>query len=167
MHVFGVDGFPPKFFLCYWDHIGINVIEALQYMFTLGDMPYQWNAGLIFFIPKLEGVVVDIKKWCSITILNTIYKIYAKILSLHMQPLSNYIIHKSQTSFIQEHTIFYNIFMFWELTTLAKEKDVDLVVQLLNYGKAYDRVDWSFLEEVMLRLGFPMAQVVAIRDLCI
>ena len=56
------DGFPPEFFLCYWDHIGISVTEALQKVFTLGDMPYQWNAELIFFIPKLEGVVVDIKK---------------------------------------------------------------------------------------------------------
>ena len=49
-------------------------------------MTYQWNAGLIFFIPKLEGVVVDIKKWWPITILNTIYKIYAKVLALCMQP---------------------------------------------------------------------------------
>ena len=75
-------------------------------------MPYQWNVGLIFFIPKLEGVVVDIKKWWPITILNTIYKIYAKILALRMQPLLNNIIHKLQTGFMQERSIFYNIFMF-------------------------------------------------------
>ena len=82
-----------------------------------------------------------------------------------MQPLLNDIIHKSQTGFMQERSIFYNIFMFWELTALAKEKDVDLVVLLLDFEKAYDRVDWSFLEEVMLQLGFPMAWVVAIRAL--
>ena len=68
----GIDGFPPEFFLYYWDHIGITVTEVLQDVFTLGDMPYQWNAWLIFLIPKLEGVVVDIKKWRPITILNTI-----------------------------------------------------------------------------------------------
>ena len=47
-----------NFFFANWDHIGISVTEA----FTLGDMPYQWNAGLNFFIPKLDGVIVDIKK---------------------------------------------------------------------------------------------------------
>ena len=68
--------------------------------------------------------------------------------------------------FMQERSIFDNIFMFRELTTLAKEKDVDLVVVLLlDFEKAYDRVDSSFLEEVMLQLGFPMAWVVAIRAL--
>ena len=57
-------------------------------MFTLGDMPYQWNVALIFF-PKLEGVVVDIKKCCPITIMKTIYNIYPKVFSLLMQPLLN------------------------------------------------------------------------------
>ena len=113
----------------------------------------------------MEGVVVDIKKWRPITSLNTIYKIYAKVLALRMQPLLNDIIHKSQTGFMQERSIFDNIFMFWELTALAKEKDVDLVVLLFDFQKAYDRVDWSFLEEFMLQLGFPMAWVVAIRAL--
>ena len=48
---------------------------------------------------------------------------------------------------------------------MAKEKDEDLVVLLLDFEKAYDRVDWCFLEEVMLQLGFPMAWVVAVRAL--
>ena len=67
-----------------------------------------------------------------------------------MQPLLNDIIHESQTGFMQERSIFYIIFKFWELTTLAKEKDEDLVVILLDFEKAYDRVDWGFLEKVML-----------------
>ena len=113
----------------------------------------------------MEGVVVDIKKWQPITILNAIYTIYAKVLSLRMQPLLNDIIHKLQTNFMQKRSIFYNIFMFWELTALAKEKDEDLVVLRLDFEKAYDRVDWSFLEEVMLPLGFPMVCVVAVRAL--
>ena len=66
---------------------------------------------------------------------------------------------------MQERSIFYIIFKFWELTTLAKEKDEDLVVLLLDFEKAYDRVDWCFLEKVMLHLGFPMAWVVAVRAL--
>ena len=131
----------------------------------MGEIPYQWNAGLIFFIPKMEGVVLDIKNRWPITILNTIYEIYAKVHSLCMQPLFNDIIHKSQTGFMQELSIFYNISMFWELITFAKEKDEDIVVLLLDLEKAYDRVYRCFLEEVMLQLGFPMAWVVAVRAL--
>ena len=39
------------------------------------------------------------------------------------------------------------------------------MVLLLNFKNAYGRVDWFFLEEVMLQLGFPMAWVVAKRAL--
>ena len=55
--------------------------------------------------------------------------------------------------------------MFWELTNLAKEKDEDLLVLFLDFEKAYDRVGWCFLKEVMQQLGFPMAWVVAVRAL--
>ena len=52
----GIDGFPSEFFLCYWDHIRISVTEALQEVFALGDMPYQWNAGgFCFLFPKWRG----------------------------------------------------------------------------------------------------------------
>ena len=53
-----------------------------------------------------------------------------------MQPLLNDISHKSQTGFIQEHSIFDNIFMFWDLTTLAKEKGANLMVLSLDFEKA-------------------------------
>ena len=56
--------------------------------------------------------------------------------------------------------------MCWELTTLAKEKDVDLVVLLLDFEKAYDRVDWCFLEEVMLWLGFPCIRMCLAPYMC-
>ena len=45
----GIDGFPPDCFLCYWDHIGMNIMEALQQVVSLGGMPYQWNARVKFF----------------------------------------------------------------------------------------------------------------------
>ena len=51
----GIDGFPPELFLCYWDHIGISVTEALQEVFTLSDMPYQWNVELLFLFLNWRG----------------------------------------------------------------------------------------------------------------
>ena len=101
----GIYSFPVEFFHCYWNHIQTNVTKVLQEVFTLGDMPYQWHARLLFFIPKMEGVIFDIKKWRPITIVNTVYRIYAKVHSLRMQPLLNDIIHKSQIGF--EAKMFY------------------------------------------------------------
>ena len=74
-------------------------------------MPAEWNEGMIYLIPKLEGVVDDIKKWRPITLLNTVYKVYAKLLATRLQPFLPHIVHKTQTGFIQERSIFDNIFI--------------------------------------------------------
>ena len=78
----GNDGLSPEFFLEYWDDIVDAFTTALQEVFHLGRMPIEWNEGMIYLIPKVEGVVDDIKKWRPITILNTIYKVYAKLLAI-------------------------------------------------------------------------------------
>ena len=62
------DGLSPEFFLEYWDDIVYAFITALQEVFHLERMPAKWNEGMIYFIPNIEGVVDDIKKWSPITI---------------------------------------------------------------------------------------------------
>ena len=65
---------------------------------------------MIYLFPKLEGVVVDIRKWQPITILNTIYKIYAKLLAIRLQPFLTDIINNTQPGFLQDRIILDNIF---------------------------------------------------------
>ena len=149
------DGLSPEFFLEYWDDIADAFTSALQEVFHLGRMPIEWNEGMIYLIPKVEGVVDDIKKWRPITILNTIYKVYAKLLVIHLQPFLPHIIHNNQMGFIQEKSIFDNIFIFWEMIAIAEETKQDLAILRLDFEKAYDKVDWIFLYEVMGRIGIP------------
>ena len=78
--------------------------------------------------------------------MNTIYKIYAKLLALRLQPFLPDIVHESQTGFTQERSIFYNVFLFWELTWIATKNKEGLEVLLLDFEKAYDKVYWDFME---------------------
>ena len=97
---------------------------------------------------------MDMEKWRPITFLNTIYKIYAKGLSMRIQKFLPRLIHTSQTGFIKERSILDNIFVFWEAVAVAKKTKQDLAILLLDFEKAYDRVDWSFLEGTMVCMGF-------------
>ena len=71
-------GFRQIFFWNYWEFIGNDITTAFQEVFDTRIMSSKWIEGKIYLIPKLEGVVADIRKWRPITILNTMYKIYAK-----------------------------------------------------------------------------------------
>ena len=134
----GNDGLSPKFFLEYWDDITDAFIDALQEVFHLGRMPIEWNEGMIYLIPNIKDVVDDIKKWRPITILNTVYKVYAKLLAIRLQPFLPHIIHNNQMGFIQEKSIFDNIFIFWEMIAIAEETKQDLAILFSDFEKAYD-----------------------------
>ena len=131
----GEDGITPHFFLKYWEYIGEDLTKAYQRIFYIGHMPRSMAVGLIYLIPKDVGISYDIRKWRPITLLNTIYKIFAKTLSLRVQPLLHDLIHITQTSFIQERSILDNLFFFWEAIALCHNKKEDLVILLLDFEK--------------------------------
>ena len=106
-------------------------------------------------IPKSSGQLEELQHWRPITLLNVIYKILAKTLARRLQPYLPKLIHDSQTGFIQERSIFDNIILFWEMVTIAEVQKQDLAVLLLDFEKAYDRVDWDFMEGTLVRMGFP------------
>ena len=47
-----------------------------------------------------------------------------------------------------------NTFMFWEAVVFARKDNQDLAILLLDFEKAFDRVDWSFVEGTMVKMGF-------------
>ena len=161
----GEDGITPHFFLNYWEYIGEDLTKAYQRIFDTGYMPRSMAVGLIYLIPKGEGISDDIRKWRPITLLNTIYKVFAKTLALRVQPFLHDLIHITQTGFIQERSILDNLFFFWEAIALARKKKENLVILLLDFEKAYDRVDWEFLQGTLVRLGFPEKWVIGVSSL--
>ena len=52
-------------------------------------------------------------------LLNVIYKIVAKAIALRLRLVVSSIIHDSQSCFLQDRSIFYNIFLFWEMVALV------------------------------------------------
>ena len=57
------NGLSLEFFLQYWDYIADAFIASLQEVFHLGSMLVEWNERMTYLIPKVDGVVDDIKKW--------------------------------------------------------------------------------------------------------
>ena len=74
-------------------------------MFQSGEMPMFLSKGPVFLS---KGFLEDIHKWRLITLLNTSYKIFAKLLSFRLQELQPKIIHESQTRFMWERSIMDN-----------------------------------------------------------
>ena len=145
--------------------VGNVLTSAYQQILDHGYMPEEWTESLIYLISKGDDPLHDIRKWRPITPLNVVYKILAKTIARRLQPFLPQLIHDSQTGFVQERSIFDNIFLFWEMVATAEQQQQDLAILFLDFEKAYDRVDWDFMEGTLLRMGFPMQWITAVAAL--
>ena len=51
----GKDGIGVGFYLYYWDFIGPLLTKAVILIFSRGNMPTEWTAGIIYMIPKSDA----------------------------------------------------------------------------------------------------------------
>nr|XP_027060751.1 uncharacterized protein LOC113687311 [Coffea arabica] len=85
------------------------------------------------------------------------YKIIAKILANRLKSVLHCCICKNQSAFIPGRQILDNIMLSHEYLHYLKNKKQGkegFMAVKLDMSKAYDRVEWSFLDAMMAKLGF-------------
>lgn len=81
----------------------------------------------------------------------------SKVLANRLHGLLPDIISENQSAFQAGRLITDNILMAYETLHYMKHQSgtVGFMAIKLDMSKAYDRVEWSFLKLLMLRMGFP------------
>lgn len=88
---------------------------------------------------------------------NVLYKIVSKIMANKLKVFLDDLISINQSAFVPGRLIMDNALIAFEIFHYMKRKGEGRdgsVALKLDMSKAYDRVEWGFLERVMLRLGF-------------
>ena len=81
----------------------------------------------------------------------------SKVIANRLKKVLPYIISKSKSAFQSNKAISDNILVAFEMLhqmKTQKSKKVDFMTLKLDMSKAYDRVEWRFLTEVMRKMGF-------------
>lgn len=151
----GIDGFNVLFFKRCWHILGEEVIEAVHQFFTLGELPKEINVALITLIPKCENAST-VKEFRHIACCIVLYKIISKVLANRLKGVLDTIISDNQSTFVQGRLIFDNIILSYELVKNYNKKQISPRCMVKVYiQKAYDSVEWPFLKQMMMELGFP------------
>ena len=111
------------------------------------------NYGVLSLIPKIKGAI-NIKQFRPIAVLNVIYRGITNVLTSRLAPVAHAIINPCQTGFIKGRYILEGIVVVHEVLHEIRCTKGSGILLKLDFENAYDRVDWEFLEEVMIRKGF-------------
>ncbi|MCO5609834.1 hypothetical protein L7F22_064066 [Adiantum nelumboides] len=87
--------------------------------------------------------------------MSSVYKILARMITARLRPFLPDLIHSSQTGFVQDRSILDNVVTFYEEVEWERQTEQPTTaIMLLDFEKAYDRVDWGFIEGTLYRMGF-------------
>lgn len=152
----GPDGFSALFFQKFWDVVGHDVIIALLGVLNDGASLKDWNTTLVTIIPKIKDPLL-LKDFRPISLCNVCSKIVSRAITNRFRPILSKIIETSQSAFIPGRLISDNIIVGFEILHWMRSRSTGrcgYVALKLDMSNAYDRVEWNFLEQMMLRLGF-------------
>lgn len=94
------------------------------------------------------------KDFRPISLIGGVYKLIAKVLSLRLRKVVGKIISESQHAFVGDRQITDAPFIANEAVDVRIKSGVPRLLCKLDIEKAYDHVNWDFLEYMMGRLGF-------------
>lgn len=97
-----------------------------------------------------------VKEYRPIACCSVLYKIISKVLATRLQKVISHVTSEAQIGFILRRKIIDNIILAHELVKGYTRKNIsDKVMIKIDLQKAYDSIEWVFLEKVMEELGFP------------
>lgn len=124
--------------------------------FITGNLGEQYTDTNIVLVPKKKNPqhMADLR---PISLCNVRYKIASKVLANRLKEVINFINSDEQSAFIPGHLISDNILISFEIIHYMKRKTrgkKGWMALKLDMSKAYDRVEWSYIRAMLLKLGF-------------
>ncbi|KAL5832235.1 hypothetical protein ACOSQ4_017589 [Xanthoceras sorbifolium] len=152
----GRDRMSASFFQKNWATVSTGVTSACLSFLNSGEGIKAVNATLIALIPKIKDPQ-RVSDFRPISLCNVIYKIVAKALVNRFRLVLNDVISDNQSALIPGRLIMDNAILGFECLHALKRRKKGASGYLalkLDMSKAYDRVEWSFVEMMLRALGF-------------
>ncbi len=150
----GTDGLPSEFYKFFWIDIKDLLLDSLKYALASGHLSIEQKRGVITLCPKKYKDRLFLKNWRPISLLNTDYKIIAKILASRMKKVLHLIIDEDQTGYIEGRFIGQNIRTIEDVIFYCDNENTPGIILTVDYEKAFDSLNWNFMIKSLEMFNF-------------
>uniref|UniRef100_A0A3P9JF49 Reverse transcriptase domain-containing protein n=1 Tax=Oryzias latipes TaxID=8090 RepID=A0A3P9JF49_ORYLA len=150
----GLDGLTAEFYKFFWTDIRRLLHEAFLECISAGSLSNTMRQGLITLIPKPNKNTLYLDNWRPITLLCNDYKILAHVFAERLNRGLKDLVDECQSAFIKGRNIHNHIRLVVDLLDYCDFVDPDSLILFLDFYKAFDTLEHSFLIKALKFLGF-------------
>ncbi|RVW40626.1 Transposon TX1 uncharacterized 149 kDa protein [Vitis vinifera] len=125
--------------------------EISKAIFQLDRDKAPGQMALLLPYSKSVGIISDFR---PISLITSLYKIIAKVLSGRLRGVLHETIHYTQGAFVQGRQILDAVLIANEIVDERRRSGEEGVIFKIDFEKAYDHVKWDFLDHVLEKKGF-------------
>ncbi|GKV23775.1 hypothetical protein SLEP1_g33471 [Rubroshorea leprosula] len=150
------DGIQPIFYQKHWEEVSGTLPSFTNKALSDGYFDTSLLQAHMVLIPKGDNPNV-IQKFQQICLLNVAYKVLSKVLVNRLQPYLQHLIGPFQNSFLKGRCTTDNIILSQEaVQSMCKMKGKKgAMIFKIDLHKAFDSVDWTFLQLVLQDFNIP------------
>ena len=149
----GNDGLTTEFYQKFWPILGIHLVKSFNASYRGGELTHSQKQAVITLLDKGKDRAL-LKNWRPISLLNTDYKIASKALSNRLVDLLPELIHHNQVGYVKQRNISENIRTIADLLEYTKKKHMPGILMCIDFQKAFDSLNWAFLELTLKKFNF-------------
>ena len=142
------------------------MLKALNHAYETGNLSITQKRGIIKLIPKKDADPHLIKNWRPLTLLNCDYKIATKAIANRLKNVIPKLIDNDQTGFIEGRFIGENILLIDSIIKYASSKNIPGLLLFVDFKKAFDSLDWTFIIRTLENFGFGTSFIHWIKLFC-
>ncbi|GAU41808.1 hypothetical protein TSUD_299740 [Trifolium subterraneum] len=149
----GPDGINFGFIKEFWMDVKNDFMRFLLEFYSNNRLVKGSNCTFIVFIPKVANPK-KMSDFRHISLVGCMYKVLANVLANRLKSVIDKVILDTQSTFVKGRQILDGILIANEAVDDAKKRKKELLLFKVDFEKAYDSVDWKYLESVMGKMGF-------------
>jgi len=150
----GSDGLTVEFYKKFWNLLKEPLFQCYSVSGEKGELPSSLSRGVIRLLPKPNKNPLLIQNWRPITLLNVDYKILSATLAKRLKVVLKTLIHEDQCGFMKSRYIGEIIRLLLDLFQHLDKLETGALAVSLDIEKAFDSLEWPFLQKALQMFGF-------------